>query len=335
MKLNFNTLRTFFKSFKASHYKKNLGVFFIFLIISTVLWFLNELEDTYVTRIDYPVQFTRFPRDKVVVGELPSSLELKVSGQGFKLLEYKLAKNLSPLSLQISSYNLKHQSRANSLVYYIPARSVRPKITQQLGSNMEILDIVPDTLFFEFTDRASKKVPLDANIKYSLGKQMMLKGNISITPDSIEISGPQSVLDTVDTVMTKFKEFADLTSTIETTVDLKKVHKQVEYSNKQVKLLIPLEQYTEGTLKKEIVVRNSPDSLIVRTFPNSVNITYLVGLSNYEKVIPELFKVYVDYEGAMENKEQLNVLVEKTPGYLRSYSYRPQKVDYIIEKKND
>lgn len=335
MKINLQELATFFRNFKASNYKKNLGVFLIFLIISTVLWFLNELEDDYVTRIRYPVQYSHFPEDKVVVGELPSALELEVRGQGFQLLEYKFARNLSPLMLQVSSFDLKAQSRAGSGEYYIPTQSIEPRLNQELSQNMEILEIIPDTLFFEFTDRISKVVPVEADIEYSFGKQMMLKGNVSIEPDSIEMSGPRSVLDTVDKVRTKYREFSDLTDTLETTVDLKKLHEQVEYSSEQVDLQIPVEQYTEGDLRKEIAVRNCPDSLVVRTFPSSVKITYLVGLSNYEEVIPELFQVYVDYADVRESSDQLKVVVENAPDYLRSYSYTPQKVDYIIERKDD
>ncbi|MCF8336143.1 MAG: YbbR-like domain-containing protein [Bacteroidales bacterium] len=335
MKINLHTLGIFFQYLKAPNYKKNLGTFLIFLIITTIFWFLNELESKYVTRINYPIQYNQFPEDKIVVGELPSYLELKVRGEGFKLLEYKFARNLKPIMLRADSYDLITHGDTSSLMYYIPTSSIRPEFTRQLSSDMEILEIAPDTLFFEFTERTSKKIPVAANIEYSFGKQMMLQGEVGIEPDSIQISGPQSVLDTINSVKTKYQEFSDLTSTIATTLSLSKIHKQVEYSTRKVKLRIPVEQYTEGSLKKEITVRNSPDSVIVRTFPSAVNITYLVGLSNYEEVIPELFKVYVDYEDVMKNREQLKVVVEKAPDYLRSYSYTPQKVDYIIERKND
>ncbi|MBS3770035.1 MAG: YbbR-like domain-containing protein [Bacteroidales bacterium] len=335
MKFNFQELATFFKNFKASKYREELSVFLVFLIISTVLWFLNELEDDYVTGIRYPVQYDDFPEDKILVGDLPSALQLKVRGQGFQILEYKLARNLSPLMLQVDSYDLKSQGRESSLKYYIPTGSIRSRITQQLSPNMEVLEIVPDTLFFEFTERTSKVVAVEGDIQYSFDKQMMLKSNVSIEPDSIKVSGPRSVLDTVNNVRTQYREFSDLTSTLETKVDLHKVHEQVEYSTDQVNLRIPVEQFTEGSLKKDISVRNCPPSLVVRTFPSSVKITYLVGLSNYDEVIPELFKVYVDYEEVRKGREQLKVVVENAPDYLRSYSYTPQEVDYIVERKDD
>jgi hypothetical protein len=43
----------------------------------------------------------------------------------------------------------------------------------------------------------------------------------------------------------------------------------------------------------------------------------------------------VDYKDIQSNGEQLKVVVDQAPDYLRSYSYKPQRVDYIIERKND
>jgi YbbR domain-containing protein len=334
VKLNFSQLGKFFKHLQTTRYKKDLGIFLIFLLISTIFWFLNQLEDQYVTRIFYPIKYTDYPDDKVLVGEIPSKLELEVEGQGFELLEYKVD-NLSPLLLQISTYDLKSQGEGNSLLYYIAAENIKPRIAQQLSSNMKIIDISPDTLFFEFANRIKKRVPVEPNIRYSFGRQMMLKEDISIEPDSIEVSGPESVLDTVEAVRTQFRNYSDLTSDVTATLQLEKLHNQVEFSTPRVRLKIPVEQYTEGTLKKDIVVRNSPDSVVLRIFPSTVNITYLVGLSNYEEVIPELFKVYVDYRDTWADRDQLRVYVEKAPEYLKSYTFRPQEVDYIIEKKHD
>jgi YbbR domain-containing protein len=143
------------------------------------------------------------------------------------------------------------------------------------------------------------------------------------------------VLDTIVQINTEHKQLENITQTLVTTIPLKKHHSQLQYSEKKVKITIPVEQFTEGEVKKELVVKNLPDSIVLRTFPRTIHITYLVGLSNYENVIPELFKVTVDYNDIEKDSERIPVKVEKAPDYLKSYSYSPHKVDYIIEKKND
>ena len=312
-----------------------MGIFLVFLVISLIVWLLNQLEEHYDTRIVYPVEYSDFPGEMVVVGDPVSNLNLTLRGQGFNLLEYKLIRKMNPLEIKIRSNDLKAQAHVSSLRYYLPTSSLQTRISQSLGADIEVVNISPDTLFFEFAKQTRKKLPVKPDLHYTFDKQMMLKGHIHIEPDSVMVSGPESVVDTLDQVKTEYMEFSELTGSVQALLKLKKVHKKLSYSSEQIRISIPAEQYTEGTLKKNISVINCPDSLVVRLFPSMVRITYLVGLSNYEEVIPQLFKAYVDYKNIQEDQEKLRVVVEKAPDYLKSYSYIPRRVDYIIERRDD
>ena len=320
---------------KNFRYNRNVGAFLFFLLLAIILWFLNELENTYVSNITYPVEYTNPPQDKIFVGELPSHLDLEIRGTGFKLLEFKLGKDLMPIEFHVNAYNLKLKDKGQGEKYYLLTQSARSRISQQLSSELEIVSVTPDTLHFQFADEATRSVPVVSKIDVSFNKQLMLKGKIEIEPDSITLNGPNTVLDTVESIKTKSLKLKDLTETRKTSVPLVSVHPQVKYSNRKVEVTIPVEKYTEGLIKKEIVVRNLPDSVIIRTFPRFVQVRYLVGLSKYENVIPELFKATVDFEDTKKDMEKLQVKIDKAPDYLKSYSYTPHRVDYIIERKND
>jgi YbbR domain-containing protein len=316
-------------------YRKNVGVFFIFLFLATVFWLLNQLEDRYVTNVNYPVKYINPPPDKVFVGELPPRLELKVEGTGFRLMEYKIGKEIMPVELNINSYPLQPSEDRNSLKYFIATNSIKSRISQQFSSSVKILDISPDSLFFEFAEKSKKKVPVRPDFSYKLAPQLMLKDGIKLSPDSVTITGPDKILDTISFVKTKHEELGELSRDFSFVTSLKSTHRRVQFSSGRINVTLPVESFTEEKLEKEIIVKNEPDSLQVRTFPKSIDITYLVGLSNYEKVIPELFKVSVSYSQVEQGKERLDVTVDKAPEYIKSYSYSPQSVDYIIEKKND
>ena len=75
-----------------------------------------------------------------------------------------------------------------------------------------------------------------------------------------------------------------------------------------------------------------PDSLIVRTFPKEVNVTYFVALSDYDKVVPQLFEAVVDYNESI-GQEKLNVKIVNSPDYIQSLRFNPKSVEFIIEKK--
>ncbi|MGM0497624.1 MAG: hypothetical protein ACQESJ_06875 [Bacteroidota bacterium] len=336
MKSKFSSLiLNIFKYIRNNIYSRNVGIFLIFLFLSAVFWLLTQLEENYVTTVSYPVKYTNPPPNKVFVGDLPSRLELEIEGNGFKLMEYKIGKEIMPIELNISSSILSPGDEEDKLKYYIPTNSVRSKVTQQLGSSVDILDISPDSLFFEFAEQGEKKVPLKPDLSYELGAQLMLNDRVELTPDSITISGPDKIIDTITSVNTQHENVGVINKDFSFITGLEKVHSRVDYSTEQVRVFIPVERFTEGKLEKEINVKNEPDSVLVRTFPKNVNITYLVGLSNYDKIMPELFKVSVNYSQVKEGKNRLDVSVEKAPEYLKSYSFSPESVDYIIEKKDD
>jgi len=327
-----SSFRQVLEFLKSLRHNRKLGIFLVFMVLSAMFWFLTQLEEVYVTSISYPVKYQDMPEDKIVVGNLPDQIDLEVRGQGFQLLEYKFSNALNPLILHLDAYNIQEEN-SDTPRHFIVTQKATPRISQQLSQEVEILNITPDTLFFEFAEKISRRVPVRPNITYDFAKQMMLKGDIQIEPDSVNISGPSSVLDTIDQIHTQSRSFQNLQKTVRATLVLQKPHEQLELSTQQVNLTIPIEQYTEGEVGREIVVENVPDSLIVRTFPKSVTITYLVGLSRYEQVIPELFKAVVDYRDVKDGAEQLRVKIENAPNYLKSYSYAPQEVEYIIEKK--
>lgn len=336
MRSNFsNYLKVLLLYVKKVRYNKNVGVFLIFLILSTIFWLLNELEDVYVSNISYPVKYTDPPKEKVFVGDLHSQLDLKIEGTGFNLLEYRIGKQLMPIEFSVNSYDLNTIGEGQEEKYYILTNSIRSSLAQQLSSDLNILDISPDTLFFQFAKETQKKLPVVSTIDYSFDKQLMLKGDISIEPDSVTVIGPTKILDTISEIKTEHKKLEGITQTTFITVPLKKHHSQLQYSVKTVNITIPVEQFTEGEMRKELVVKNLPDSVVLRTFPRTIRITYLVGLSNYENLIPELFKATVDYKDIEKDSDKIPVKIEKTPDYLKSYSYNPHKVDYIIEKKDD
>lgn len=317
---------------KKLRYSRNVGVFLFFLLIATIFWFLNELENVYVTTIAYPVKYTEAPPGKIIANKLPEHLDLKIEGTGFKILEYQISKNITPLEIKINQANLENQKDSH---YYMLTHTIQSTILQGLGSEINIVDITPDTLHFHFAEKINKKVPVVSKLDYNLGQQLMLKNNIEITPDSITLSGPNTIIDTINAVPTQTRNIGVINNSFSGEIELKKLHSEIQYSETKVNVNIPVEQFTEGEIRKEISIVNCPDSILLRIFPSYVQIKYLVGLSNYENVIPELFKVTVDYEDIKKQQEKLPVKVESSPEYLKSYSYTPKNVDYIIEKKDD
>lgn len=310
---------------------RKLIVFLFFFLLSTIFWFLNQLEDEYVTEISLPVHYTNFPNDKILVNELPDHFDMRVRAFGYKLLEYKISNKFLPYTVNVNSITLRMHSKSSYAKFFSLTRLLNQDIEDHLNSELEIVSILPDTLFFEFADRVFKKVPVVSKLDPVPATQYMIRGKIQFDPDSINISGANPIVDTINSVYTESKNISSLNANYDKKVDLEKIN-GVSFSEKEVVAKINVEKYTEGTQKIALNVINVPDSLIIRTFPKEVIVTYFVALSDYEKVLPQLFEAVVDFnETANQNK--FNVKILNSPDYVKSLRYNPQSVEYIIERK--
>jgi len=313
---------------------KRFIIFLIFVFIATIFWFLNQLEQEYETEVTLPVRYTSFPKDKILVNELPKYFDIRVKGFGYKLLEYKISNKFLPFVIDVNSITLRMYSRKDYIKFYALTRNLSDKIEQQLSSELQIIKIQPDTLFFDFADRIHKKVPVVSKVNPLPASQYMIKGNVLMNPDSVTISGANPIIDTINKIYTKEVEVSDLAKNYQEQIALEQ-YSNVDYSDEKVEVSITLEKYTEGSIKVPLKVNNIPDSLVLRTFPDEVSVSYFVALSDYDKVLPQFFDAVVDYNDINFNNNRVKVKITNSPDYIRSLRFYPQAVEYLIERKND
>lgn len=323
----------FEKLFKNLNHKldRRFMVFLFFVALSTIFWFLVRLEDEYETEISLPLKFVNLPENNVLVGELPDDLSLKIRSHGYKLLEFKVSNALLPFVVDLNEVSLRIRSEDERIRFYLLSSLLIQDIEKHMSSQISIIDVSPDSLYFDFAPRVWKKIPVQFNGKLNLMKQYMIR-EVNMDPDSITVSGPGTIIDTLKFVSTENIYREELAQNIDEEVKLRK-RKGLEYDVDEVNLEVVIEKFTEASIEIPIQNINVPDSLILRTFPNVVNVIYFVGLSDFDKVLPQLFDAYVDYEDVVSEKDKLEVKLTRYPEYISSVRIVPGEVDYIIEIK--
>lgn len=311
---------------------RRLIVFLFFVVLSTIFWFLNQLEKEYLTEISLPVRYTNFPDHKILVNDLPNYFELRVRAHGYKLLEYKISNKFLPFSINVNSLTLRMHSQSSYAKFFSLTRLLNKDIENQISSELEIVSISPDTLFFEFAEKIFKKVPVVSQLKPVPATQYIIRGSIQFEPDSVIISGANPIIDTINFVYTDRTDLNELNANFSDEIDLEKIN-NVDFSTDEVDVKINIEKFTEGSQKIKLNIINTPDSLIIRTFPKEITVSYFVALSDYEKVLPQLFEAVVDYNETANQDNKLNISITNSPEYIQSVRYNPKSVEYIIERK--
>lgn len=305
-------------------------MFSVFLIISVVIWMLNALSKNYTTTLEYPLVYTDFPKDRVFVGEMPGHLDLEINAHGYALLRYQIFRKPVPISFKISAFNMSQRSEGSSV--YILTRYLRDQISAQLPSELQLLTIKPDTLHFSFTDRISRRVEVRPDIAFTIDNQFTVKDGIQLSPDSVEVTGPDLILDTLDFVSTEKLDLGLLTRDFTDKVRLEPIP-ELQYAVSRVDCSIELERFTEIQVPVPIQVLNLPDTISLQTFPSRVILTCRVGLSKYERIEGFPFRAEVDYALIDERTRVLNVSLSNLPDYLLSYEYSPKSVEFLKSRK--
>ncbi|WP_423127455.1 CdaR family protein [Gaoshiqia sp. Z1-71] len=306
-------------------------IYLICLGIATVFWFLNALNKEYSVELPFPVRFTNLPKNKVLVSDLPDHFILKVNSYGFILLQHKLSLAFSPLVFNVNELTGNKMENSDHADYAITSKQYISKISSQVSKELTIIDIQPDTLFFRFDRIVERKIRVKPEVSYELGKQHFLISEITSDPDSVLVSGPETILDTLKFIKTKPYNFKELNQTTQRNMGLTE-HRGLTYKEKRVSATIPVEEFTEKHLVVPISITGLPEDVQVKLFPDKAKVSFMTGLTHFSEILPSDFKLSVSYKDIQNKAELLELRLESQPPHLLSVSVNPNKVEYLIEK---
>ena len=279
-----------------------------------------------------PVSFYNLPLNKANIAELPNKLTVTVKAFGYNIFKYQLKKNFAPLRINLNEIQFNAENNDTNK-YYILTNEYKNYIEKELNDKLVVEILKPDTIHFQFTTFAQKKVPVILNAKISPKEQFFLTDNIIIQPDSVIIDGPAIIIDTISFVRTNYLEISDLSDTMFYQIIPQSIDK-VTIIPPQLNVIINVEEYTELNFSIPIKTINVPDSVNLLLFPNHVNIVCKVGVTDYDNIQASDFEIIVDYMSIIDNLgTQLATQVVSYPDKVFSYYQTPEFVEYILEKK--
>ncbi len=307
---------------------RRLFVFTVCLLIATTLWFLDALSKSYSTILSYNVRYVNPPENLFLANNPPSKLDLRVEAHGFTLLRHKLAFSFSPILLDLTAFT-ENVENVNSDVR-VTSESLIRRIGNQVSNEISIAEVSPATILLRFDTLETRLVPIEPIITLNFKPQFNLSGALMIKPDSIEISGPAGVLDTITFLPTVPVTFDDLETSIEQLISVQHPVR-TQLSPERVLLSVPVEKFTEKRITLPVQIINIPEDVQIKLFPPQVTISFLVGLSSYEEITSADFTATVDYNQVSAERETLEVQIEASLLYIQQVKVTPSSVEYLIE----
>lgn len=305
--------------------RKRFLMLVICLLIAIAAWLFMALNNKYVYTAKTVLKYENIPQKRAFHPLQSDTVDLQVEGTGWQLLFARL--RIKPQSISISLEKLNNRN-------FILFSEQLYNVNRQLETSQKIISVKPDTLYFDFSEKTVKRVPVKLVSKISFMKQYGISDPIEITPDYVTISGPEQELEKIKEWKTDTLKLNDVRSATKTVVGMTQSKmKNVSIFPATVEVRIPVDEFTEKVLEVPLKVISNRDYYSMKLYPRKVRVTFLVALSKYDLVNEEFIEAVVDINEWKELKhDKLSVKIVRFPDFCKLLHIAPGKVDFIIEK---
>lgn len=307
--------------------RMKLSVFLLFVFVSSILWLLIKLSDDYSMTTYLPVNLTDLPNDKWPGDQTGLNLKVTINSRGFVILRAAYLRNGRNLSVSLGSVPYRHSSQNE---YYIRTANLRHLAAEAFNVNETNIEFEETELRFILDNLAQKKVAVALNLAISYKQQYSHSSRPQLTPDSILVYGPANILDTMQVIKTQYLQLKDVDKDVSMPLLLDYNKHQIKLEPNQITLFIDVDRFTETSF---IIPIQTPEQFNIKTFPDRVQVNFMVSLSDFNKVEAAQFSIALDTTGISFNTNALKLEILQSPPMAKNISLSPESVEYIRIKQ--
>lgn len=313
------------KTIKARFRRSNINTFLFFLACTVLIWIFVQFSKDYNEVINIPVEYVNIPPDKIITSDNPKAVKLRVEENGFRLA-WKI---MFPPKLSI---DVSKAVPSNGKLLYVIDEN-RKDIISQLNINFDQSRFVKDVLAINYEQKDEKLVPVVSQVEIEYAAGYSAVDGLRLLRDSIKVSGPREILDTLTHLKTKKlslkKVKEDLSGKVK--IDTSGFNNLTLFSD-SIEYTVDVEKFTEGKVVVPIELINVPKGLNVVIFPKESTLFFQVNLKNYSKVTASDFRVVADFSEVQDNQDFLIPKLLQKPEFTTNVRLNEKKIQFIIKK---
>ena len=304
--------------------KKRLRFFSFFFVLSLLFWIITKLSNTYSSSVEFEINFVDIPPLVVLEQDVVSKMKVDITASGFQLLVYHFFKDDINVSIENADYggNLAE----------IDLMDQKFSLQKQLYQNAILNRVSPPQLNFSFGKLKRLKIPVIPPDEINFKPGYDQAGEWVIEPDSVWVYGTSKKVNALNGLSIQPLSQETVDNNIEEKVKLLPID-QIRFETESVLIKTSVKRFTEKSIDAFINIKNLPDSLSIKLFPQSLKVTFLVLVDKAESISAADFKFSCDYGQAQSKDENsLEVFMERKPEGVSKVRWKPKKVDYLIRK---
>lgn len=316
------------KLHRITHYIK--PSFWIFLILAALLWYVTKLGYRYTTEIPLAVEVTNDFSSRLWIDHPRHTVNCRAEGVGSKLLAHKLRMS-DRLVIPMSQLTLVPVSGSDEL-FRIDKTSLTGALAAA-GKELRILEILDTALTIRVSPVETRRLAILSRLDILPARQHMPIGPPRFSPDSVDVRGPRSLLDTLSGIYTRPRRISDAQGTLTGHIELTPPE-GTQLSERQTDYRLDIVPYTQHTLDLPVRIEHLEKQTQAIVIPGRVRVTLNVPLRDYERIREEQLHAYVDYRDAVRQPSgRSEVRLDSLPAGTEILRIEPQDVETFFTRR--
>lgn len=266
---------------------KSWGPFLLCLLLSLGIWLAHNLSLTYTDLVSVGVVAESNLEGRAQRSDSEVEVTARVRASGFNLIW--MARRRS-VTVFFQAEDLVHREGD---LYAIAAADLQKYAPYIFGDATVVENFNARELLFRFKPEYSRKVPVRAARSLSFRPQYILRGDITLEPDSVLIFGDRWRVDDIDAIYTRTISHSDLRKSVHGTVKLEKPS-GIRLSADHVAYGIELTRFVELEGSVPVQIRGVPPGVRLYLRPTEVQLQLKCIFPLSSNPVDQAV-VYVDY----------------------------------------
>jgi len=305
--------------------RRRASAFITCLMLAFAAWIVVTLSSPYNYTVKEIVVFKNSPQKRAFHSLQSDTVTVTVKGSGWQMLFSKIDEQNKVIKVDLTALDTD--------TYVVLSKQLRTINAEKAIPN-QVIAVSPDTLYFDFTNRSIRRVPVQLVKSLNYQPQYTQSGNAVIKPAYVTVSGPSNVIDKIKRWRTDSLVLKNVGENVSAQVNLQaSAEGNISIYPKTVQVNIPVEEYTEKTAQLPVKLIGNVDYFNVKVFPQKVKVTFTTSLSHYADMDEELFEAQADLNlWRVYGYNALPVKIIRTPAFCKVVNIEPRNIDFIVKK---
>jgi YbbR domain-containing protein len=281
------------------HPFRHLGLKFLSVAVAFGLWLAVAGEQTVERSLRVPLELRNRPGGLELVGDVPATVDVRVSGTSGFLSQLGQGDVLAIVDLAAAKSGRRY--------FHLTRSQVRAPFGIEVG------EVTPGTILLNFERSIIRRVPVEPILEGEPSPGYAVAGRPSVTPTEVDVAGPQSVVMRLKSASTEPVSVAGARAAVKETVAIGVQEASLRLASPGVAVVtVPISPMpVERTVTQvPIRLRNLGTRVSAQAVPSTVAVTARGPKEVVEALRSDSLLGFVDLAGLGPGQYNLTVRVE-------------------------